>query len=288
MLKINKVSKNFDDYPVLSSLDWQVNDGKVFGLIGSNGAGKSTLMRCISQVYDYDGKITFDGLPMAEQREKLFFVSDEPFYFNRFNTTEMKSYYQIFYPDFDEDYYRHLIELFHFDEKKPLHLLSRGLKRQSIIILALSCQPRLLLMDESFDGLDPMVRLTLKRELIKLVEAGEISVIISSHNIRELEDICDDMALLEKKQIVFTQSLDELRQNYHKVQLGYNQAPAAELFEKMPLLNYEINNKVVTVIYRGDEVKEQIELTGPVLFNPLPLSMEEIFVVEMEVSQNEN
>ncbi|NLC26802.1 MAG: ABC transporter ATP-binding protein [Fastidiosipila sp.] len=288
MLKINKVSKNFDDYPVLSSLDWQVNDGKVFGLIGSNGAGKSTLMRCISQVYDYDGKITFDGLPMAEQREKLFFVSDEPFYFNRFNTTEMKSYYQIFYPDFDEDYYRHLIELFHFDEKKPLHLLSRGLKRQSIIILALSCQPRLLLMDESFDGLDPMVRLTLKRELIKLVEAGEISVIISSHNIRELEDICDDMALLEKKQIVFTQSLDELRQNYHKVQLGYNQAPAAELFEKMPLLNYEINNKVVTVIYRGDEAKEQIELTGPVLFNPLPLSMEEIFVVEMEVSQNEN
>ncbi len=288
MLKINKVSKNFDDYPVLSSLDWQVNDGKVFGLIGSNGAGKSTLMRCISQVYDYDGKITFDGLPMAEQREKLFFVSDEPFYFNRFNTTEMKSYYQIFYPDFDEDYYRHLIELFHFDEKKPLHLLSRGLKRQSIIILALSCQPRLLLMDESFDGLDPMVRLTLKRELIKLVEAGEISVIISSHNIRELEDICDDMALLEKKQIVFTQSLDELRQNYHKVQLGYNQAPVAELFEKMPLLNYEINNKVVTVIYRGDEVKEQIELTGPVLFNPLPLSMEEIFVVEMEVSQNEN
>ncbi len=143
-------------------------------------------------------------------------------------------------------------------------------------------------MDESFDGLDPMVRLTLKRELIKLVEAGEISVIISSHNIRELEDICDDMALLEKKQIVFTQSLDELRQNYHKVQLGYNQAPAAELFEKMPLLNYEINNKVVTVIYRGDEAKEQIELTGPVLFNPLPLSMEEIFVVEMEVSQNEN
>lgn len=288
MLKINKVSKSFADYPVLSSLDWQVQDGKVFGLIGSNGAGKSTLMRCISQVYDYDGEITFDGLPIAEQKEKLFFVSDEPFYFNRFNTNEMKTYYQIFYPDFDEDYYRQLIELFHFDENKPLHLLSRGLKRQSIIILALSCQPRLLLMDESFDGLDPMVRLTLKRELIKLVEAGEISVIISSHNIRELEDICDEMALLEKKQIVFTQSLEDLRQNYHKVQLGYSQAPAAELFEKMPLLSYEINNKVVTVIYRSDEAKEQIELTGPVLFNPLPLSMEEIFVVEMEVNQNEN
>ncbi|MDD4541548.1 MAG: ABC transporter ATP-binding protein, partial [Eubacteriales bacterium] len=145
-----------------------------------------------------------------------------------------------------------------------------------------------LLMDESFDGLDPMVRLTLKRELIKLVDGGDFSVIISSHNIRELEDICDEMALLEKKQIAFTQSLEDLRQNYHKVQLGYSEAPAAELFEKMPLLTYEVNNKVVTVIYHGDEATKLLEATEPLLFNPLPISMEEIFVVEMEVSQNEN
>ncbi|MDD4323739.1 MAG: ABC transporter ATP-binding protein [Eubacteriales bacterium] len=288
MLKINNVTKGFADYTVLSALNWEVPAGKVFGLIGSNGAGKSTLMRCISQVYDYEGEITIDGTPIAEQKAKLFFVSDEPFYFNRFNTEDMKSYYQIFYPDFDEDYYRHLLELFHFDAKKPLHLLSRGLKRQSIIILALSCKPRLLLMDESFDGLDPMVRLTLKRELIKLVDGGDFSVIISSHNIRELEDICDEMALLEKKQIAFTQSLEDLRQNYHKVQLGYSEAPAAELFEKMPLLTYEVNNKVVTVIYHGDEATKLLEATEPLLFNPLPISMEEIFVVEMEVSQNEN
>ncbi|NLC88942.1 MAG: ABC transporter ATP-binding protein [Clostridiaceae bacterium] len=287
MLKINNLSKAFADYPVLSSLNWEVPDGKVFGLIGSNGAGKSTLMRCISQVYDYDGDISLDGAPIADRKEKLFFVSDEPFYFNRFNTSEMRDYYRIFYPDFDQEYYRHLLELFHFDEKKPLHLLSRGLKRQSIIILALSCKPRLILMDESFDGLDPMVRLTLKRELIKLVDAGETSVIISSHNIRELEDICDEMALLEKKQIAFTQSLEDLRQNYHKVQLGYSQAPAAEVFEKMPVLSYEINNKVVTVVYHGDAARQEIEATEPILFNPLPLSMEEIFVVEMEVSQNE-
>jgi ABC-2 type transport system ATP-binding protein len=287
MLKINNLSKAFADYPVLSALNWEVPDGKVFGLIGSNGAGKSTLMRCISQVYDYDGDISLDGAPIADRKEKLFFVSDEPFYFNRFNTSEMRDYYRIFYPDFDQEYYRHLLELFHFDEKKPLHLLSRGLKRQSIIILALSCKPRLILMDESFDGLDPMVRLTLKRELIKLVDAGETSVIISSHNIRELEDICDEMALLEKKQIAFTQSLEDLRQNYHKVQLGYSQAPAAEVFEKMPVLSYEINNKVVTVVYHGDAARQEIEATEPILFNPLPLSMEEIFVVEMEVSQNE-
>ena len=288
MLRIKSLSKSFADTSVLSALDWEISDGKVFGLIGSNGAGKSTLMRCISQVYDYDGEITIDGAPLSEQKEKLFFVSDEPFYFNRFNTNEMKDYYKLFYPNFDEDYYRKLLELFHFDEKKPLHLLSRGLKRQSIVILALSCQPKVLLMDESFDGLDPMVRLTLKRELIRLVDAGEISVIISSHNIRELEDICDEMALLENKKIVFTQSLDELRENYHKVQLGYSEAPAEELFENMPLLSYEINNKVVTVLYHGEEAREQIEATEPILFNPLPLSMEEIFVVEMEVNQNEN
>ena len=119
------------------------------------------------QSVDYDGEITIDGLAFRAEGETLF-VSDEPFYFNRFNTNEMKDYYKLFYPNFDEDYYRKLLELFHFDEKKPLHLLSRGLKRQSIVILALSCQPKVLLMDESFDGLDPMVRLTLKRELIRL------------------------------------------------------------------------------------------------------------------------
>ena len=137
-------------------------------------------------------------------------------------------------------------------------------------------------MDESFDGLDPMMRLTLKRELIRLVSEEKISVVISSHNIRELEDICDGMALLENRSIVFTQTLDELNHNYHKVQLGYREKPDPALFAGMPLLNYEINNKIVTVTYKGQEAASLLRKTGAILTNPMPISMEEIFVAEME------
>lgn len=283
MLNIRDLSKRFDKFQVLENLDWDIPDGKIIGLIGSNGAGKSTLLRCISQVYEYEkGAVFYDGEPMEEHMDKLFFVSDEPFYFNRFTCKEMKNFYKSFYARFDEDYYAKLLQLFHFNENKPINQLSKGLKRQCALILALSCRPELLLMDESFDGLDPMMRLHLKRELIRLVAEDEISVIISSHNIRELEDICDGMALLEQKTIVFTRTLEELNHSYHKVQLGYKEPPDPKLFEAMPLLSLEINNKIVTLTYKGDEASALIAATEPLLINPMTISMEEIFVIEME------
>ena len=287
MLRINNLTKSFGDYVVLDKLNWQVGDGQVIGLIGSNGAGKSTLLRCIASVYSVSGEISYNGEHVDLQKDKLFFVSDEPFYFNRFSTYDMKKFYRSFYSRFSEETYQRLLEVFHFDEKKPIDKLSKGLKRQSALILGISCKPELLLMDESFDGLDPMMRLKLKREIIRLVEEEGISVIISSHNIRELEDICDGMALLENKQIIFTQTLEELNHNYHKVQLGYAEAPGPELFRGQDLLFKEQNNKVVTVIYRGSGLSEAIEASKPILINPLPISMEEIFVVEMESRQNE-
>lgn len=283
MLNIRDLGKSFDDYQVLKGLNWDVPDGKILGLIGSNGAGKSTLLRCISQVYEFEkGAIFYDGEPISRHMDKLFFVSDEPFYLSRFTTAEMKNFYKSFYANFSEEYYRQLLELFHFDEKKPIYQLSKGLKRQCALILGMSCRPRLLLLDESFDALDPLMRLTLKRELIRLVSEEKIAVVISSHNIRELEDICDGMALLEQKTIVFTQTLEELNNNYHKVQLGYREAPDPAVFAAMPLLNYEVNNKIVTVTYRGNQASEMLKETDPLLTNPLPISMEEIFVAEME------
>lgn len=283
MLEINGLQKHFEDFEVLNGLEWQVPDASIIGLIGSNGAGKSTLLRCISQVYDdYKGQILYDGQDITKQREHIFFVPDEPFYFNRFSTKAMKGFYKSFYPNFNEEYYQYLLSVFRFNENKPIHNLSKGLKRQCALILALSCKPQLLLMDESFDGLDPMMRLHLKRELIRLVEEEGISVVISSHNIRELEDICDGMALLEQKKIVFTRTLAELNENYHKLQLGYKESPDPSFFHSLPLLSYEHNNKIVTVVFTGDEVRQQLMATNPVLVNPLQISMEEIFVVEME------
>ncbi|AVM41859.1 ATP-binding cassette domain-containing protein [Fastidiosipila sanguinis] len=283
MLKINNLNKDFNGFKVLIDLNWELPSGNIVGLIGSNGAGKSTLLRCISNVYNYnEGEILFNDVSTKIDRSELFFVSDEPFYFNRFNTRDMKDFYKSFYKNFDEEKYQELLKKFSFDELKPINELSKGLKRQSAIILGLSTCPKLLLMDESFDGLDPKMRLTLKRELIHLVEEEDVLVIISSHNIRELEDICDSMALLENNQIVFDQTLEELNNNYHKVQLGYKEAPAAGVFDNIPLLYLEQNNKVVTVIYHGEEAEEQLKGTNPILLNPLSVSMEEIFVAEME------
>ncbi len=288
MLNIVNLNKSFGSFRVLRDLNWSIPEGQIIGLIGSNGAGKSTLLRCITHVYDYEsGHIQLDGKDIKEHQEKIFFVSDEPFYVNRFTTKEMTGFYKSFYPDFDERDYMRLLELFHFDQMKPIHEMSKGLKRQCMLILALSCQPDFLFLDESFDGLDPMMRLTLKRELIKRVEENGISVVISSHNIRELEDICDGMALLENHQIQFMKTLDELSNSYHKVQYGYKEAADPAWFSALPLLKYEVNNKIAMVFYKGEEATELLNKTSPILVNPLPLSMEEIFVVEMEAIHNE-
>lgn len=287
MLTISNLSKSFNDFEVLQNVNWQIPRGNIIGLIGSNGAGKSTLLRCVASVYDYEGQVEIEGKVGIEAKRKLFFVSDEPFYFSRFSTYDMKQFYKSFYEAFSDEYYQHLIALFHFNDKKPINQLSKGLKRQCALILALSCKPRLLLMDESFDGLDPMMRMHLKRELIRLVQDEEITVVISSHNIRELEDICDGMALLDNKNVVFTKTLEELNSSYRKVQLGYKEAPDVQIFKEIPLLSYEFNNKIVTVIFKDERAEEMLKRTNPILVNPLSLSMEEIFVHEMEVYQNE-
>lgn len=283
MLEIKNLFKDFDGFEVLRKLNWTVNTGSITGLIGSNGAGKSTLLRCVSNVYDYPkGEIEFNGVSTKVDRSDLFFVSDEPFYFNRFTTKDMLDFYACFYKNLDVELYKRLLDIFDFDDEVAINRLSRGLKRQSALILGLSTRPKLLLMDESFDGLDPQTRLTLKRELIRAVTEDNMTIIISSHNIRELEDICDYMALLTNGKIAFDKSVDELNNEYHKVQLGYKDNPDLSVFSKLPLLSLEVNNKVITVIYKDEAVMRAIEETKPSLINPLSISLEEIFVSEME------
>lgn len=292
MLIINNLSKSFGTFNVLNQLNWQIQPSSITGLIGSNGAGKSTLLRCIAAVYDVDqGEVLFEGQSLAadpDLRNQIVFVSDEPFYLNRFNLKEMKNLYKSFFPNFSEEKYQELLQLFRFDENKQIQNFSKGLKRQSGLILALAIQPKLLLMDESFDGLDPLMRLTLKRYLVKTVMDTGMSVVISSHNIRELEDICDHMALLENHSIAFTQSLADLQTNYHKVQLGYNHDIDEVMFKGIDYLNLTITGWIATMVFMGNQQQtmEIIASTEPVLTNPMPISMEEIFVVEMENQVN--
>lgn len=284
MLEIKNLYKDFNGFQVLEDLNWKIDTGRVVGLIGANGSGKSTLLRCIAGVYGFDrpGKIYFDQKPIDEERQRIVFVPDEPFYLAKFTTREMTNFYSSFYKNFSMEEYQHLLEVFDFDDKKPIHQLSKGLKRQAALILSLSCQPDLLMMDESFDGLDPRMRLALKKELARLVSDREITVIISSHNIRELEDICDVLSLLENRKIYFTRTIEELNEDYHKVQLGYK-GPIDEAFLKsLNPLSMEVHNRVVSLVFKGEEEMNRIYESHPALVNPLPLSMEEIFVIEME------
>ncbi len=283
MLKIENLYKSFEDFPVLYGLNWEIGENQIMGLVGVNGSGKSTLLRCIAGVYDYaKGQILFDGVRIEDKKEKLTFISDEPFYFSRFSTKEMKAFYKSFYKSFDEDEYNRLLKAFNFNENQPIHQLSKGLKRQSALILGLACQTEILMMDESFDGLDPLARLTLKREMVRAVQDKEMSIIISTHNIREIEDIADKIALLKNGQISLSKSLADLDLQYHKVQLGYSEVPDPEIFKAWDTLSLDISGKIVTVIYKGSDLMDEIEKTRPILINPLDINMEEILVTEME------
>ena len=283
MLKIENLYKSFEDFPVLYGLNWEIKEKEIMGLVGVNGSGKSTLLRCISEVYDRSkGQILFDGVRIEDKKDKLTFISDEPFYFSRFSTKEMKNFYKSFYKSFDEKEYSRLLQVFDLDENKPIHQFSKGLKRQSALVLGLACQTELLMMDESFDGLDPKARLTLKREMVRSVQDKNMSIIISTHNIREIEDIADRIALLKNGQISLSKSLDDLDLEYHKVQVGYSEAPDPEIFKSWDALSLEISGKIVTVIYKGESLMEEIEKTHPILINPLDINMEEILVTEME------
>lgn len=283
MLEIKNLYKDFNGFQVFNGLNWSLESGRIVGLVGANGSGKSTLLRCIAGVYDFEpGEIVWDGKPISEERQRVVFVPDEPFYLGKFSTQEMTNFYSSFYQKFSWEKYHQLLNVFHFDDKRPIHELSKGLKRQAALILSLSCMPDLLMMDESFDGLDPRMRLALKRELAREVSDRQLTVIISSHNIRELEDICDVLSLLEDHKIYFTRTIEELNNDYHKVQVGFKEKVDPLFFRSLNPLYMEVNNRIVTLVFKGDAALDKIEQAHPILINPLPISMEEIFVAEME------
>ena len=212
MLKVEAVSKKLGNKTVLENCSLTVQNGSVMGLIGPNGAGKSTLLRCICDVYQCDqGSITLDGETIHENeylKQNILYLSDDPYYMYNATIKDMKEFYQIFYPQFDEKLYEKYLKIFKLDENKVMNNFSKGMKRQAFILMALAISPKLLLLDESFDGLDPMMRLLFKRAIGECIEKKDISIIISSHNLRELEDICDAFAILEDAHIETSGMID--------------------------------------------------------------------------------
>ncbi|MBQ1323188.1 MAG: ABC transporter ATP-binding protein, partial [Erysipelotrichaceae bacterium] len=239
MLKIEGLYKAFKDKKVLEGLDLVLNEGSIFGLVGVNGAGKSTLLRCIAGIYEADhGSVLFNGEDTFKNpavRKDIFFVSDEPYYPIAANIRTMKEFYSSFY-DVDMKTYSEVLNLFHLDDTKPISSFSKGMKRQASLLFALSIAPKLLLLDEAFDGLDPIVRHDLKRMLYELIEEQKATIIISSHNLKELEDICDSYGILENGRIASYGDLLESKANLNTYQLAFASPIDESVFDAFDIL----------------------------------------------------
>ncbi|ADG80914.1 ABC transporter ATP-binding protein [Thermincola potens] len=287
MIEVRQLVKKFDKFEVLKGLDLNVRRGSIYGLVGSNGAGKTTLLKLMAGVYRPDsGSIMVDGQPVFENnhvKENIIFIPDELFYFNHYSIRETANFFRQVYPTWDENRFDELFKVFGIDVKRRVTKLSKGMKRQVAFWLALSVKPQVLILDEPLDGLDPMVRSKVKKLLMADVAEREMSIIISSHNLRELEDICDYMGILHDGKIIIESELDALKKGISKVQTAFPEGLPEELSRAGNVLYHEKRGSVHLLIMRGDEqdIKAQVQKFRPLLLDVLPLTFEEIFVYEM-------
>ena len=287
MLKIEHLEKSFGSHPVLKDLNLELKEGSVFGLVGVNGAGKSTLLRLIAGVYQPDGgSIQFEGKDTfkdADIRASISFVSDEPYYEPGTTMESMKLLYESVYP-FDQALFKTYCKEFELDPSKPIAGFSKGMKRRMSIIFGLCTHPKLLLLDEAYDGLEPLARLKFKRILAERIEEENLSVIIASHSLRELEDICDSFGILENGQISEYGDLIETKGKVNKYQAAFKEEVTRDQFSGLDILSFQSEGRVVQMVVRGEEETVRAELAkhDPVLIDVLPVTFEELFIYELE------
>lgn len=287
MLKVCDLEKRLQDKLVLHDFQMEIPDGCIYGLIGENGAGKSTLLRILAGVYECDqGYVMIDEYKLNEHAEKkaeILLIQDEPFYFHNATLSEMKQFYRIAHPDLDEAYYHRLIKLFDLDDQMPLQKYSKGMKRQAFLILGLCISPRYLLLDEAFDGLDPHMRMMFKKEIADRIEEKKMSVIISSHNLRELEEICDRFGILENGKLITSGSMSDCLHEIHRFQLAFEKAIDESCFDKLNLLSLQMDSRIVNLVVQGDaeQIQAYLKSLNPLMMEMLPVSLEEVFVFQM-------
>lgn len=287
MLDILSLSKNFSDKKVLNNLNIKIEEGSVFGLIGINGAGKSTLLRIIAGVIKADtGEVKLNGEDTflnPEVRKDIIFVSDDLYFPVSSNIKSLKDYYSSFY-DLDESLYQEYLKMFNLDENKLISSFSKGMKRQTVLLFAMAIKPKLLLLDECFDGLDPLMRHNFKKALISLIEDKEITVIISSHNLKELEDICDSFGILKNGSIDTYGDLLKSKENINKYQLAYDFNKSEDDFKEFEIMDFVSSGRVINMTIKGnrDEVMSKLKNTNPLLIDVLPVNFEELFIYESE------
>ena len=288
MIQVNHVVKSFDGFKALDGLDMNVKGGSIYGLVGPNGAGKSTIIRHITGIYRPDsGSVVVDGVPVYENpqmKSRIAWIPDELYYFVSASTRDMMKFYRGIYPKFDDKRYQALREAFPaVDEKAPIRRLSKGMQKQSAFWLALCCNPDILVLDEPVDGLDPVMRRQVWSLLMNDVSQRGTTVLVSSHNLRELEDVCDHVGILSHGKVLLERSLSELQDNILKMQVVFQETEMPKMPEEMNVLHVTKVGRIHTLIIRGnmEEIKAQIATYNPILMEALPLSLEEIFIYEL-------
>lgn len=288
MIKIESVTKNFGDVCSLDQVTLRIPDGSIFGLIGSNGSGKSTLLRAMSGIFAADkGCILYDGFNIwenTEQKAKLVYLSDEPYFLPHSSIEDMRNLFSSLYPTFDNTKFDKLLNLFGLPLRRKINTFSKGMQKQTSVLLGLSVCPKYLFCDETFDGLDPVMRHLVKRILMEDIAERGTTVVIASHNLRELEDICDHIALLHKGKLLFQNDLDDMKLSIQKIQAVFTDEGAEEKLRELPLLNLERRGSMFTIVARGtrDEWEERLQAMHPQFYECIPLTLEEIFIAEME------
>ena len=281
MLEMRHVTKTFDGFKALDDLSLSVPKGAVYGLVGPNGAGKSTAIRHLTGIFRPDaGEITLDGQPIFENTQakaRMGYIPDEIFFFPAATLEEMRSYYRGIYPKFDNELFDRLYDVFQLPKRSPLRRFSKGMQKQAAFHLTLCTRPEVLILDEPVDGLDPVMRRQVWSLLLSEVAQRETTVLISSHNLRELEDICDHVGIMDHGKMLLERSLADMQGNTVKLQL-VGDAP-----ENLEILHESQSGRLRTLVVRGtaEEITAKVQPLNPAYFDVLPLSLEEIFIYEL-------
>ena len=290
MIEVKGLSKNFDKIRAIDGISARIEEGHVFGLIGTNGAGKSTFMRMLSGVLKPEaGEILIDGEPVYDNpavKEKIFYISDDQYFFKSGTPRDMMKLYRTCYPAFDGEKWKDLMGKFGLDEKRKINTFSKGMKKQLSVICGICADTKYLLCDETFDGLDPVMRQAVKTLFVREIDTRRLTPVIASHNLRELEDICEYVGLLHRGGILLEKDIDDMKLNIHKLQCVIREEEMLrKIKNSLDVVTVDNRGSLYTVTVRGDKegILEFMELLNPVFYELLPLSLEEIFISETEV-----
>ncbi|HBQ26607.1 MAG TPA: ABC transporter, partial [Syntrophomonas sp.] len=287
MIEVENVSKQFEDLEALREVSLTVHKGSIYGLVGSNGAGKTTMLKLLAGIYRPDvGNLIIDSQPIFENevvKMRCVFIPDNLYFFLNYTIQDMADFYANIYPQWNNQRYLKLANVFNIEAKRRIRTLSKGMQRQVALWLGLALMPDVMILDEPLDGLDPVMRQKVKNLIIQDVAERQMTVIISSHNLRDLEDICDYIGILHQGKMIIQKDLDDLRADVHKIQVAFSGEIPSALLEQTQALYHEQRGSVLILIVRGtySEIISHMQSFNPAVLDILPLTLEEIFIYEM-------